>query len=328
VTLTAPLAARRPTRYSGRAFGLDLRSDFDVPEVADGRSTGAGRPTSLRRLDADEAQARWQPERPVVVVRQLRPAMTLVCDAACGYRLDTERFGSFLFGHDAATVWCGGPDPAAPAAVRFLTGQVLPLAAVLRGLEVFHASAVEVGGRTVALVGDSGAGKSSLAIALMLAGGRLVTDDVLAVEADPHGRGVLAHPGAGVMNVRHAEAQRLGLGTLAVLGPVLSEDRKGVRLRVRRAAKAVPVTHLFFLNRGAPVAGTTFEPMDDPRRLLAGTFNFAIRTPERMARQLDVCARLGDGATVERVAVSLDVGPDELAAELLRRLRPDARPPA
>ena len=56
---------------------------------------------------------------------------------------------------------------------RFLIAQVLPFAAALHGLEVLHASAVTVAGRALALLGPSGAGKTSLALALCRTGARV-----------------------------------------------------------------------------------------------------------------------------------------------------------
>jgi hypothetical protein len=53
---------------------------------------------------------------------------------------------------------------------------------VLDGSTVLHASAVELDGRAVALIGHTGAGKTTLAALCCMAGARLVTDDALRVE--------------------------------------------------------------------------------------------------------------------------------------------------
>ena len=62
-----------------------------------------------------------------------------------------------------------------------LAGQVLTILLMLQGELVLHASAVERDGRTIALVGNSGGGKSTLAAMLCLNGATLVSDDVLRV---------------------------------------------------------------------------------------------------------------------------------------------------
>jgi len=66
-------------------------------------------------------------------------------------------------------------------------GTILAALLALRGECVLHASAVNVEGFTVAMLGNSGRGKSTLAALLCAQGGRLVTDDALRVSADGDG---------------------------------------------------------------------------------------------------------------------------------------------
>src|SRR5436190_998507 len=131
------------------------------------------------------------------------PARSIDHVAGVGYRLYARHFGLALVSEDGALVLCAPPDDEPWSWQRFLVGRVLPWAAVLRGREVFHAAAVTIDGRAVALVGQSGVGKSSLAAHLVLEGAGFLTDDVLAVDRDA---GTLrAHPGAGILCVRPAE---------------------------------------------------------------------------------------------------------------------------
>lgn len=62
------------------------------------------------------------------------------------------------------------------------TGGLLAFQLFLRGLPVLHASAVDVGDAAVAVVGNSGQGKSTVAALLCAEGARLITDDVLRVD--------------------------------------------------------------------------------------------------------------------------------------------------
>jgi hypothetical protein len=84
----------------------------------------------------------------------------------------------------------------------FLEGSVLAHAATAEGLLVLHASAVEVDGRALAIVGAPGAGKSTLAALLCAAGARLVADDALRVDAT--GNGVVCFPGTRSLRLRRA----------------------------------------------------------------------------------------------------------------------------
>lgn len=64
----------------------------------------------------------------------------------------------------------------------YLLGPVLSLWLESRGVLAMHAAALEIDGRAIALLADSGGGKSTLAGALLRGGAPLLTDDILAVE--------------------------------------------------------------------------------------------------------------------------------------------------
>jgi len=86
---------------------------------------------------------------------------------------------------------------------NFLFSQTLSFALVRQGLEPVHAAVVDIGGSAVALLGDCGYGKSSLAAALVGSGCRLLSDDVLM--AYPAGQGMIAAAGAGRIKL-HADS--------------------------------------------------------------------------------------------------------------------------
>ncbi|MBB3773219.1 serine kinase of HPr protein (carbohydrate metabolism regulator) [Angulomicrobium tetraedrale] len=95
-----------------------------------------------------------------------------------------------------------------------------------------HASCVSVGGRGVLLRGASGAGKSHLAFALILAGGagrvppvRLVADDRVRLETRAGGLVASAPHGlAGLLEVRGAGLRRLPFEAETVLDLVVDLD--------------------------------------------------------------------------------------------------------
>jgi hypothetical protein len=89
-----------------------------------------------------------------------------------------------------------------------LAGTILAALLELRGSCMLHASCVEVGGATFAVVGASGMGKSTLAALFCAAGGRIVADDALRIE---HVRGVArCYPGSGQIRVRKGAAELAG----------------------------------------------------------------------------------------------------------------------
>ena len=84
-----------------------------------------------------------------------------------------------------------------------MSGTVTSFLLTLRGSTVLHASGVERTRRALAFVGPSGQGKTTLATLVALQGARLLTDDVLTVDAGPP---VTCLGGATELRLREAAA--------------------------------------------------------------------------------------------------------------------------
>lgn len=96
------------------------------------------------------------------------------------------------------------------------TGGMLAFQLYLRGLLVLHASAVDVGGAALAFTGHQGMGKSTMAALMCSTGARLITDDVLRVDADKNGGPPVARLGATGVRLRKGAdtlAARFGSGS-------------------------------------------------------------------------------------------------------------------
>ncbi len=106
-------------------------------------------------------------------------------------------------------VWYPGPFPTEAAVRADVLGRVMALAAHADGYLTLHASAVSIAGRAVAVVGPKHAGKSTLALALVRNGARLITDDTLVVRLQPGA--VWAAPGIQRIRVWEDTARALGL---------------------------------------------------------------------------------------------------------------------
>jgi hypothetical protein len=193
---------------------------------------------------------------------------------------------------------------------------VLPFAAVLRGLEVFHASAVMREGEAIALLGPSRSGKTSLALELCARGASFVADDVLALEAR-EGR-LLANPGspiAGASREPSEDAQQ----AVSHEQVVAINDRERM-VRISGATGPAPLSALFFIDRKADGRESVeFQPTPDARLLLAATFNFVLATPRRLEGLLEVCA-LAARLRVELISCAPATGIAELADAIERRL--------
>ena len=69
----------------------------------------------------------------------------------------------------------------------FLLGSIFGLLCHQRGLYPLHASTMAIGGRAFAFAGDSGAGKSTTAAALLQLGHTLLSDDISVIDLNAGG---------------------------------------------------------------------------------------------------------------------------------------------
>jgi hypothetical protein len=146
-----------------RAYGLVLDSALPLPE-----------------LDATRAS-------PDVAIRLSRDRFDRDATRPCrrmpdGWLLSRPPAGDFYVrgGREILIAPDGGR---APDFLReILLGPAMAMLLHERGRFILHASAVELDGAAVAFLGDSGDGKSTLALALRDRGCRILTDDVLAID--------------------------------------------------------------------------------------------------------------------------------------------------
>jgi hypothetical protein len=207
------------------------------------------------------------------------------------------------------------PDPINPDWASIVAAQALPLAATLRGLEVLHASGVALNGKALLIAGAAGAGKSSLAAALLRAGAQLLSDDAVALSLST--TGLTAYPGSVALQLRVAEDQQLSAEARAAQGqPVSSSDGKR-RYVGHDAAGPVPVAGLLLLERSAQEPALEALPAVDPFELIASTFNLSVRTPGRLQRQLDVVSTIASRGLAYRLRVQPGVNATSLASILL-----------
>lgn len=315
--------------WTGSAFGLSLRSEFELPGLGpsevgehegDPQSSIWGRSLVLRLgpTEVPSPDAAWG-ER----VHEWRypdgtVGLAIDSDPKRGYRFYVED-GAFELTPDGRQATSSPAPGSAWRWRRYLVGQVLPFAALLQGLEVFHASAVEIGGVAACLVGDTGLGKSTLALNLHLAGAGFLTDDVIAVERGPSG--VVVHPGIATTKVRQAARDLVGPDPGGVLGEPVSEDELEIRYALQAAPGPRPVGAICMLERSQAGDGMELrEERADPWRLLGSTFNLVVQDADRLRAQLDLCAEIAAQARCLRVRVPLRPGP-EAAAQLAARLR-------
>jgi hypothetical protein len=140
-------------------------------------------------------------------------------------------------------------------------------------------------------------------------GATLVADDVLALELDA--AGVLAHPGAGVVNLSPDERGRLN-GVIDD-SQIAGRDEQGMRVVVEREARTLPLAAVYFIERPDGDDRVVFERLASSDRVLGATFNLSILDPARLQRHLEVCAEVARRCGLFRVGVPGSASASEVA---------------
>ncbi len=301
------LEAPRARVLAYRAFGLDVLSEVPLPELA----SAEGLPPAHGRLAIRRARlpGEWRRGRTGV-------AAAFGAEAA---DLWWEAVGAFRVHRDGLIEVEAAPGVDDDLLAFPLLGPVLALALHLRGVFVLHASAVALpSGLGIGLLGDKGAGKSTTAAALLAAGARLLTDDLLAVEA-PGGPVPRVLPGWGQVKLG-LEAERRFAGEGAVSRPQVHEaiDKARILVADRFAARPVPLARLYLLQRDGAARSARAEPCGNGEALplllahaYAGRFGPALLSGAGAAWHFRAAAALAGSGALARLVVP--AGLDRLA---------------
>ncbi len=224
----------------------------------------------------------------------------------------------------------------APRATRaslgtYLLGHVVSFALVARGQEPLHGTAVDLDGDVVVLLGECGEGKSTLGAALVGRGGRLVTDDLVALAR--RGRGYVVQLGPPRLKLYRRIARALiprrawsamHRETAKVVVPLDPRERAATPGRLRA---------FYVIDRGPRRARgreIRIEPLSPGQavvELVRASFNLTVEGPQRERRRFALASALARTVPVRRLRYprSLALLPavgDAIAADLARARRP------
>jgi hypothetical protein len=301
------------------AFGVQFEADFPITGLPPDSQPADGEATIVELASTAELEEAWRPANGTRLEDSRdaddRLVLAIDWDDRLGFKLTAPEWGEYVLSADGRRLLCAPPELESWRRDRFLTARALPLAATLRGLEVFHASAVSLGGSVVAIVGPRHIGKTSVAVNLVMQGGSFLTDDLLALEAAEDR--ILAHPGAAVMGVREAEYELIDPRQRRRLGEFVQRMDKYFA-EVSREERPLPLGVVYFLDRRRQNAELAIEEMDGDPRLLLGSsfFNGIVQSPQRLRAQLDLCSRLSQTTTLCRAMVPPSVDANTLAVTL------------
>ena len=284
-------------------FGRVMESDLPLPELI---PCEAGAPDFRVRLDPSAARAAG-----------LEPAAaweTLLVDskgrpwaeaAAAGrdVRVRFREMADFLVGADGREVAVSPLPDLPPATLRhLLLDQLMPFVLSQGGDAVLHGSGVEVRGAAVVLLGESGAGKSTMAAALCANGHPLLSDDVAILRPDGDGARVIpSYPG---LRLWPEDGPPAGLRGPEE-GPAVAHYTTKVRvpaagLRGGAAVRPVPLGRIVLLFPATAEAWTGAPPRPEPvpprealMEVLVHAFLLRGSNREHVQRQFEILALPG-----------------------------------
>ena len=217
----------------------------------------------------------------------------------------------FLVGEGGTTVLGRPLGRARLEAFRIhLFSQVLSFALVERGEEPLHVSAVVIDDLAIGLMGQPGAGKSTLAAEFLREGAEVLTDDLLVVHRKR--KNLYAQPGPPRIKLFPDIARRIL--PRAADGVAVSPLTPKSIIRLRRGqwrAEPVPLAAIYVLRAGGGRSGRISIRTPSTRtaflELTRNTFNPLLVSPERLKRQLALASTVASDLPVRSLSYPHDV---------------------
>ena len=222
-----------PHRYM--IYGLAIVSDIEL----------RGLPTLGAEGTAPRVQIRRSAIREPSIVRR---DPSIFVNAGSKQLLAWAMVGAFRIASD--DVIEVDPNPGVPDALVSLPllGAVMATLLHRRGAMVFHASAISVRGKGVALLGDKGAGKSTTAGTLASAGHHLIADDIVALDYSL-GESPVVLPSYGELKLWPDSGEQLGRAGLTKVRPIHDDIEKAHYALPMAAEAPVRLERLYVLQR-------------------------------------------------------------------------------
>jgi hypothetical protein len=266
-------------------FGRALSSGMALPELPEVAASTPAAWRFERRLPAPAGES-WF----VIWWRPDGDPWVRACRTAAGYRIQYCNCAEFDVDLDHATIAGETIDCREEMFRHFLVDQVVPLIVSLEA-PVLHASAVAIDGRLVAFTGPGGAGKSTLATALVRRGHAIGTDDALRVDArDAAVTAVPAYPGVRLWDDSEREVAA-GLAGSGRTAPV-AKQRFAAGLRAMRGEATLSQVYILDPASARTIAFAPLSRRDAVIELLRETYRLALDDRGARAREFEAIAAI------------------------------------
>jgi hypothetical protein len=200
--------------------------------------------------------------------------------------------------------WSPAPGARKDIVDKLRCGVAAAFLRALRGKHSLHASAVAYGGSALVCVGESGAGKSTVAASLCNKGARLLADDIAGIEAIGSRWHIV--PSEPVLWLRHRE----------------SEDKATVSADLAEHPAAIEWIAMFRFDDTANAPVVHRLRGGDAVAALVGAMVRFEATPAVWASELDLVGALTAQAGVFEVARSRHVTAEDVAMAMIAEVRP------
>ena len=297
-------------RYS--AFGYCIESALELAELDPAATVNA----PLWRVEIDPAHRSFEDAALIGWDTVYGDVRVRAFASATGYQIVFDDTGTFdVRPRDRRISWRPGARATDAAMRSDFLGRVIGMAAHADGHLALHASAVSIGGRAIAFMGPKHAGKSTLALALVRHGARLLTDDTLVVRladgmaiaapgvqrvrlwmdsaralAAPVSNDVSAKPTIDRLTPSELETAAVPLSACYVLDPAPTAVPEPIH-RVRLSAVEATLAGVRFSKLGPLAGGAVGEAVLDRAARLAGTVPIYAAAVQRALTNLDDAAR-------------------------------------
>jgi len=269
--------------FSYLAYGLGIRSNLPLPDFHPAEA-GCDVAVRFERTGTKPSEIDGQ----ALYVRVTKKEAVIAADD----------LGVFLVrdGREVTVMPAAGDGER--ASQLYVAGTAMAIVLFQRGRLALHASAVAVGGKVVAFLGEPGAGKSSLAAALHARGHDLVADDVTAV--DLTGGRPLVFPAFPQLKLMPAAAAAVGCDEARLSVLYSGEEKRAYRLSEGFSQDPLPCRQLYLLTEGSETAFELVRPQEAVLEFVRHSYPTRMLQPGGASHFLQ-CARLARAVPVYRL---------------------------